>query len=54
MKSSILKLTKSCEFNNNLQSWWKRADNMRKKLGDRLLNIEGVENRPVGMVEETN
>ncbi len=27
------------------------ADEMRKKLGDKLLNIEGTENRPAGSVE---
>ena len=27
------------------------ADEMRKKLGDKLLNIKGTENRPAGSVE---
>ena len=27
------------------------ADEMRKKLGDKLLNIEGTENRPAGSVD---
>jgi arylsulfatase len=27
------------------------ADEMRKKLGDKLLNIKGTENRPAGSVK---